>query len=182
MLSTKHGVQSAASCRSARSLSASYQLLGGNMTQGKIQFQLGGLSFSGEGSETWLAKQLEFVLSKVPEVSNFIEPVEADREAEGRSASKKPVQVGSLASHIKAKGAESNQTQRFLAAADWLRLKGEKALETSMVSKALQDNQQKRLSNPADALNKNVAKGFCEKTGKGFFITPEGLKALGHDD
>jgi hypothetical protein len=67
-----------------------------------------------------------------------------------------------------------------LATADWIRLKGEKNLKTSLVTKALQQNHQSKLSNPADSLSQNVAKGFCEKTTDGFFITPEGLKALGH--
>jgi hypothetical protein len=86
-----------------------------------------------------------------------------------------------LASHLKAKGAESNQVKRFLATADWLRMRGNEKLSTSLVSKALTDNQQKRLGNPSDSLNKNVAKGHCEKNGDDFYITPEGLKALGYD-
>jgi hypothetical protein len=45
----------------------------------------------------------------------------------------------------------------------------------------LVDNQQKRLANPADCLNKNVSKGFCEKNDGGFYITPEGLKKLEHE-
>lgn len=49
-----------------------------------------------------------------------------------------------------------------------------------MVSKALKDNHQKRLGNAADNLNQNIAKGFCEKTDGGFYITPDGLKSLGH--
>jgi uncharacterized protein with von Willebrand factor type A (vWA) domain len=55
-----------------------------------------------------------------------------------------------------------------------------KQLDTTAVAKALTDHQQKRLGNPADCLNQNVAKGFCEKKKDGsFFITPEGWKALG---
>jgi len=68
--------------------------------------------------------------------------------------------------------------KRFLATADWIRLRGESELTTSKVSKALLDNHQKRLGNPADCLNQNVRKGHCEKKGDGFFITPEGFKEL----
>jgi hypothetical protein len=46
---------------------------------------------------------------------------------------------------------------------------------------ALAKNHQKRLANAADCLNKNVAKGYCEKTADGFFITPDGLKHLGSE-
>lgn len=152
------------------------------MAEGKIQFQLGKLSFSGEGTEQWVASQLEFLLSKIPELTAI--PSLGDNLGDSDDSPKKgkPVQVGSLASHIKSKGGESIQTMRFLATADWLRLKGEKSLKTSMISKALQDNHQKKLANPADCLNKNVTKGYCEKAGEAFFITPEGKTALGHKD
>lgn len=85
----------------------------------------------------------------------------------------------SLATYIRTKGAEGNQVQRFLVTADWLRRRGQQ-LTSGAIAKALTDNQQSRLANPADSLNKNVAKGFCEKTKDGFFITPEGLRELGY--
>ena len=37
----------------------------------------------------------------------------------------------------------------------------------------------KKLSNPSDSLNSNVGKGYCEKDGKHFFVTPEGRQSLG---
>lgn len=86
----------------------------------------------------------------------------------------------SLASYIRSKEAEGNQTLRFLVTSDWLRRRGRSILTSSGVAKALADNHQSRLANPADCLNKNVAKGFCEKTKEGFFITPEGLRELGY--
>jgi hypothetical protein len=153
------------------------------MGESKIQFQFGHLSFSGEGSESWLTKQLEFVIEKVGELGSIPDIVLAANDAEeSQPKTKTTLQVGSLAAHIKGKGGDSNQNQRFLATADWLRLKGQTGLKANMVSKALQENQQKKLSNPADCLNQNVAKGFCEKTSDGFFITPEGLATLGHQD
>jgi hypothetical protein len=86
----------------------------------------------------------------------------------------------SLATHLSEKQATSNQTLRFLATADWLRQKGQTPLTTSAVAQALKNNHQSRLANPSDCLNKNAAKGFVEKDGKTFFITPEGLAHLGH--
>jgi len=86
--------------------------------------------------------------------------------------------VGSLASFIKERKSENNQTRRFLTTARWLQLRGTEEPTSSDVAKALRDNHQVRLSNPADCLNKNVSRGFCEKTSNGFFITPEGLTAL----
>lgn len=86
----------------------------------------------------------------------------------------------SLASYLSAKQASSNQVKRFLATADWLRQKGTSELSTALVSKTLRDNHQSKLTNAAECLNKNAAKGFVEKDGKRFFITSEGLTSLGH--
>ncbi|MGJ8629052.1 MAG: hypothetical protein ACSHXB_18990 [Sulfitobacter sp.] len=52
-------------------------------------------------------------------------------------------------------------------------------MKTAEISKSLKDNQQSKLSNPSECLNKNVGKGFCEKTSEGFFVTPEGWAELG---
>jgi hypothetical protein len=97
-------------------------------------------------------------------------------------AASKPQSDGknmSLAAFIKAKKGEKNQITRFLATASWLSGRSADPVTASAVGKALADNHQKRLANPADALNKNVAKGHAEKRKDGsFFITPEGLEAL----
>lgn len=154
------------------------------MADGKIEFELGSLKFSGEGTEAWVEKQLDWLFKKLTDLkdSGLLQAAAAPHDQPQASASPKPVQVTSLASHIKSKGGDSNQAQRFLATADWLRLKGEQTLKTGIVSKALSDNHQKKLANAADCLNKNVTKGYCEKSGDGFYITPEGLTALGHSD
>lgn len=114
--------------------------------------------------------------------------VDADGGGRGRSSNGKDVPAAgeprqlirsSLASHIKAKKAEKNQVLRFLATAQWLTSREDAPLTSAAVARALSDHNQKRLANPADCLNKNVAKGFCEKRKDGsFFITPEGLEAL----
>lgn len=87
---------------------------------------------------------------------------------------------GSLPSYLKATGGDSKQVQRFLATAAWLHARGHNNdLGASLVARTLQENHQKKLANPADCLNQNVSKGYCEKTKEGFFITPEGWAALG---
>lgn len=147
-----------------------------------IEISLGALRFSAEGEETWLTEQLQFAMGQFEHLAKLAAPMNsanANDGGTGAAANEKP--VGSLASHIKEKGGESNQNQRFLAAADWLRRKGQTQLKTSLVSSTLKENQQKKLSNPSEALNQNVSKGFCEKAGSNFFITPEGLKHLGYD-
>lgn len=151
------------------------------MADVKIELAVGNLKFSGEGPEKWIEAQLDKVLTRALELGKLkLEDNDAPGGDSNDASSSDGKFSKSLASYIKEKGADSNQTLRFLAVADWLRLRGEKQLTTAAVSKALSTHHQKRLSNPADCLNKNVGKGLCEKTGDGFFITPDGLEALGH--
>ena len=123
----------------------------------------------------WITKRFELSL---------IEPVltgqagdQRTDQAQGYSDSERF--ETSLASYIRSKGTNRSQVQRFLVTADWLRRRGA-TLSSTAVAKALAENHQSRLANPADCLNKNVAKGLCEKTKDGFFVTPEGLKELGY--
>lgn len=148
---------------------------------GKIDVTVGAVSFSGEGEPEWLSQELDKVLKAATDLPK-VQPSGFNPEQTSSilSAPSSGGSVGALVSHIKSYGGESNQTKRFLATADWLRLRGESQLATAKVSKALSDNHQKRLGNPADCLNLNVKKGFCEKQGDGFFITPDGLKDLGY--
>lgn len=153
------------------------------MAQAKIKFSFGSLSFSGEGEEGWLTKQLDKLLEAAPQLSSFQLP-DGDSgvpsKPSGESLSISGNFTKALGPYIRSKGGESNQNKRFLATADWLRRRGEKKLTSTAVKKALSDNQQKRLGNPADCLNKLVTRGICEKNSDGgFFITPDGLAELG---
>ncbi|MYB16690.1 MAG: hypothetical protein F4X41_06605 [Chloroflexi bacterium] len=143
----------------------------------KISLKVGDVSFEGEGGQSWLDQQVASLIDAIgsgrirsnnpiaPESSN--EPKAADQFTE------------SLASYLRSKGGDSVQIQRFLATAAWLSKRGQSTLTTRDVSHALRENQQKRLGNAADSLNKNVSKGFCEKSSNGFFITPDGWAHLG---
>jgi hypothetical protein len=150
------------------------------MTQGKIDVTVGNVSFAGEGEPDWLAEQLDKVLKAAPEIAR-VQPTRGGGSPADADGYAPPGDFKTtLASYIKEKGAEASQVDRFLVTADWLRRRGVEKLTTAAVSKALKDNHQKRLSNPADCLNKNVGKGYCEKSDGGFFLTPDGLKKLGH--
>jgi len=83
-----------------------------------------------------------------------------------------------LPAFLQEKNATSRQVKKFLATAVWLEAKGQSRLTTGDVSKALNDANQKRLGNPAECLNQNVAKGYCEKDGKQFFVTDDGKSSL----
>jgi hypothetical protein len=148
-----------------------------NDAQGKVEIKIGDMSFSAEGNQEWLDRQVTKLLEAA--ASSSIGHVPAAAAAGAETQTKKLTPVGSLVSYLKAKGGDSKQVVRFLATAAWLSRRGQENLSASTIAKALSDNHQKRLANPADCLNKNVSKGFCEKTKGGFFITPEGWAELG---
>lgn len=153
------------------------------MSESKIEINVAGIVFSGQGEQIWLSEQLNKILAAATELSKLQAVPSATAAPVANNSVATPAStgsVGTLASHIKSKGGETNQVKRFLIAAGWLRLRGETLLTTAKVSKALSDNHQKRLGNPADTLNQSVRKGHCEKKGDGFFITPEGLSELGY--
>jgi hypothetical protein len=146
-----------------------------------VTLAYGSVSFSAESeNEVWISAQLDKVLGAAEILSQHPTNAQANSKSSSQGDGGEPLNV-TLATYLKSQNADSNQVRRFLATADWLRRKGHDKINTAMVSKALSDNQQKRLGNPADSLNKNVAKGHCEKNGDEFFITPEGLKTLGHE-
>ena len=144
--------------------------------RGKIELTIGDLHFAGEGDQDWLDQQIDKLIDTVSR-RQINDPVDEDSSS-SESKSQEAVTTGSLVSYLRAKGDETVQVQRFLSTAAWLYHRGRKDLTTSSVTKALRDNQQKRLGNPSDCLNKNVTRGFCEKTTGGFFITPDGWRQL----
>jgi hypothetical protein len=151
----------------------------GQKPLGRIEIKIGNLSFSAEGDQDWLSEQLgKVMLAATPAIAA---EKSNDAPATGKAGLAAPSasSVGSLASYLKATGGESKQVQRFLATAGWLFRRGITNLTTAVVAAALAEHHQKRLSNPADCLNQNVSKGYCEKQKDSFFITPEGWNALG---
>ena len=145
-----------------------------------VSFKIGQLEFAAEGDEAWVSEKLEFILNQSASAAAAATPAAEHSATSPNPGAGGP--VASLASHIKKHGGSGNQVERFLATAHWLSLKGQKSLTTSDVSKALKDNHQSKLSNPSDCLNQNIGKGFCEKDGKSFYITPEGLEHIGQDE
>ncbi|GAB3489301.1 hypothetical protein GCM10027399_05100 [Curvibacter fontanus] len=147
------------------------------MTTAKIEISVGAITFSGEGTEDWLEKQLDKLLASAPALAAIHPP--ADSGSSDQNGSNGAKDVGTLPSFLQKKGATKNHVRRFLATAEWLHSKGSRRLQTGDVSKALSDANQPRLGNASECLNKNVSKGHCEKEGKAFFVTPEGKTFLG---
>jgi hypothetical protein len=157
--------------------------------QGKVEIKIGNMSFTAEGDQEWLGEQLSKVIDAAAMSPPLTQPTLASTQptpgassVEANAGGQPKIVTGSLASYLKSKGGETKQVQRFLATAAWLGGRGQEQIDTTDVAKALSSHHQKRLGNPADCLNQNVTKGFCEKKKDGgFFITPEGWKALGEE-
>jgi hypothetical protein len=153
------------------------------MAAGKIQVKLGTIEFVGEGDETWLASQLDKLFERAPSLLKLVPVATENNGAEGSTPL--VIEYGEelknipLATFLKSKNVGKNQVVRFLATAIWLTKRGSLMLTTADISRALSDNHQPKITNPSDTLNKNVGKGYCEKQGNQFFVTPDGLASLG---
>lgn len=144
------------------------------MADAKIEIKVGEVSFVGEGTEAWLAAQLEKVIKHLPDLVKVapVPPAEPHRGTH-QGALKVPGAKGTLAEFLSAHG-RGSQPRRFLATAVWLDPDENKRLTTRDVSDALKNARQSKLTNPAQSLNDNVRQGFCEKDGKQFYVTDKG--------
>jgi hypothetical protein len=148
------------------------------MSEAKLQVKIGDVEFSGEGDKAWIETQLNKILKAAPAI---VATRPAGQRHVAHVASDDQNQAGAaqpLASFLRDKGAATSQVRKFLATAVWLHAKGKNRLSTADVTRALKDSNQSRLGNPADCLNKNVAKGHCEKDGKDFYVTTEGHASM----
>jgi hypothetical protein len=151
------------------------------MSTSKIKIQYGNVSFEAEGDPAWVVEQVEKFNARVdtrkaaPQSAAF-SPLGGELPSNGFTAN---APIGNLSSFLIAKSATTNQNRKFLATAEWLTQKGKAVLTTGDITKALNDYKQSRLGNATECLNRNIGKGFCEKTEGGFFVTPEGRSAIG---
>ncbi len=150
------------------------------MSEGKIDIKIGEIQFSSQGEQEWVAKQLDKILAQAEKLIQLTPPTPPeDEEIEPKPMGKdSAISKKTLPAFLSEKGATKNQTKKFLATAVWLEAKGQSKLKTNDVSKAVIDSHQGRLGNPAQCLNKNVEKGYCEKIGKEFYVTEEGKASL----
>jgi hypothetical protein len=159
------------------------------MADAKIEVKVGQFSFAGEGTQDWLAQQLDKILGKaekIAELSEKVSKVSASAGSQDNSGHKAAdfsssgdIGKKTLPAFLKDANATSKQVDKFLAASIWIEAKGKARITTADVTSALKTANQSRLSNPADCLAKNINKGFCERDGKDFFVTEDGKKSLG---
>lgn len=152
------------------------------MAEAIIEFELGGIKFKCKGEQDWVTERLQYVLDKAPELIDTIPPIlpagengEVPRatEPDNSDIAKKP-----LVTFLKESDATKVQVRKFLATSVWLHARGRQRLKTTDVTAALREASQRKLKNASDSLNKNVAKGYCEKDGSEFFVTEEGKASL----
>jgi hypothetical protein len=147
------------------------------MAEAHLQIEIGTMKFNAEGSEAWVDAKFDSFIARVKELG--IQPSRPKKVNDnGESTPEAPGEVGPLALFLKEVNAGTSQNKRFLATAVWLKRQGQTTIQTASVVGALADAQQQRLGNPADILNQNVKKGFCVKSGDGFYVTPEGEESL----
>ena len=148
------------------------------MTNAKIEISVGPISFSGEGTEDWLEKQLDKLLAAAPTLAVIHPPTDV-KTGPAAGTGKTSTDAGTLPSFLQKKNAMKNHVRRFLATAEWLHQRGANRIQTGDVARALATANQPRLTNASECLNQNVGKGHCEKDGKTFFVTPDGKTHLG---
>jgi hypothetical protein len=157
------------------------------MSIGKIHITVGNLSFMGEGDQAWVSSELDKLLAAMPKLVGHTGPPKTaqplPKSHEKDSAPETPEadvkgNVESLASFLKKHDALKKQTRRFLATARWLFLRGNTTVVTRDVTKALDEHHQKKVTNAGQCLVNLCRSGFCERSGKGFYITPEGENQL----
>ena len=149
------------------------------MADAKIEIKVGAVSFTGEGTETWLSAQLEKVIKHLPDLVTVAPPAEITGGAHHASPATKAGSKVTLAAFLGANDRKKSQARKFLATAVWLHDAGKDRLATRDVSEALSKANQGKLTNPAQSLNDNVGQGYCEKDGGRFYVTDEGKKAIG---
>lgn len=133
----------------------------------------------GRGTEKWLSDELGKLLAKLPELVEITPPESGDDHAPA-PATKENGKLGSLASFLRERDAVDNQVKRFLATAVFLHdTTNKNRVTTAEVRQALKTANQPKLTNPANCLNQNVAKGHAEKDGRSFFVTDPGRTSLG---
>jgi len=157
------------------------------MSEAKIEIKIGEVRFSGEGDQEWLTKQLDKILAKAADLIKLAPAPQpsAQHNALTQHQAADPSNLSKIANQtlvafLKSKNATTAQVDKFLATAIWVEAKENKnRIKTSDVSNALSKASQAKLNNPADKLNQNVGKGYCEKDGKDFFVTQEGKEHMG---
>lgn len=162
------------------------------MANSRIEIKIGSIEFIGEGEQEWVTEQLDKILEKAENLESkikndrivaapkeVIEPVITEHPTDLFSAPKpKRVIPENLSTFLRKKDAVDKQRRKFLGAAVWLQLNGQQIIKTKEVTDALRAARQVKITNPSHQLNQNIAQGYCQKEGRGFYVTPQGVENI----
>ncbi|MFC1965566.1 hypothetical protein ACFLWI_01270 [Chloroflexota bacterium] len=154
------------------------------MANAKIDFTIGGISFSGEGEESWLANQLDKIIEKAADLIKIAPSPQVITEGAGTTTAHEVAKADSaiaaqpLSSFLRDKNATRVQIRKFLATALWLQEKGKERMLTGDIIRALKDSNQTRLGNASRELASNISSGVIDRDGRQFFVTEQGKASL----
>lgn len=164
------------------------------MANGRLEFKIGNIEFVGEGEQDWVTEQLDKMLERLPELLNeskkdtskttikkVIEDVTPSQPTNLFSIPQpvtKRVIPENLSSFLRNKDAIDKQRRKFLGTAVWLQENGKQLIKTKEVTDALRAARQVKITNPSHQLNQNIAQGYCQKEGNGFYVTPQGVENI----
>ena len=165
------------------------------MNNARIEFKIGNIEFVGEGDPDWVTEQLDKILDRIPNLATestksipkttvqtppptvqAIQPaVNSDLFS---TQSKNRAIPENISTFLRKKDAIDKQRRKFLGTAVWLQLNGQQLIKTKDVTDVLRAARQVRITNPSHQLNQNIAQGFCQKEGRGFYVTPQGVENI----
>jgi len=162
------------------------------MANARIEIKIGSIEFISEGEQDWVTEQLDKILEKAENLESkikettivatpkeIIEPTIAEHPTDLFSAPKpKRAIPENLSTFLRKKDAVDKQRRKFLGAAVWMQLNGQQMIKTKEVTDALRAARQVKITNPSHQLNQNIAQGFCQKEGRGFYVTPQGVENI----
>ena len=165
------------------------------MANARLEIKIGNIEFVGEGEQDWVTEQLDKMLERLPDLVNeskkSVPKIEAVKVSEQPSAQIQPTDLFSvttptpqraipenLSTFLRKKDAIDKQRRKFLGTAVWLQQNGKQLIKTKEVTDALRAARQVKITNPSHQLNQNIAQGFCQKEGGGFYVTPQGVENI----
>jgi len=153
------------------------------MANARIEFKIGNIEFVGEGEQEWVTEQLDKVLEHIPQLANVSKKNVPKSTLKETSTVKiienteQPI-TENLSTFLRKRDAIDKQRRRFLGTAVWLQLKGQQIIKTKEVTDALRAARQVKITNPSHQLNQNISQGYCQKEGRGFYVTPQGVENI----
>ncbi|MFT4642856.1 MAG: hypothetical protein ACI89R_000699 [Candidatus Azotimanducaceae bacterium] len=162
------------------------------MANARIEFKIGNIEFVSEGEQEWVTEQLDKMLERLPHLESEGEKVPIKQVPQPVAASIQPAEntdlftsqktdraiPENLSTFLRKKDAIDKQRRKFLGTAVWLQSNGQQTIKTKEVTDALRAARQVKITNPSHQLNQNIAQGFCQKEGRGFYVTPQGIENI----